>query len=207
MKQFAAGAAMLALMCASSAWGQPVPAQYSPDDFVKAILSGPAPCPPGKSLEACEQNPKTRRFSLPSTDDHVVARTVISSDQKKPAKTPVLAPPRRLSAGDVLLTFATGSADLAPQGRANLTSIAEALRRPALASVRFEIAGYTDITGAKPLNDELSQRRAESVKQFLVSMNIDPARLSAVGYGSQHLAAPNDPASEANRRVEMHRLN
>src|SRR4051812_29395884 len=49
---------------ASGAWAAPPEPEYSANDFVKAILSGPQACPKGRSLEACEANPKTRRFTL-----------------------------------------------------------------------------------------------------------------------------------------------
>jgi len=59
---------MLALalgLCGAVSAGAAEPsAQYSSDEFVRAILSGPQPCPKGVSLQACEANPKTRRFSL-----------------------------------------------------------------------------------------------------------------------------------------------
>jgi OOP family OmpA-OmpF porin len=72
-------------------------------------------------------------------------------------------------------------------------------------SLNIEIQGYTDSTGSEDYNLKLSQRRAESVKNFLVNRGIDPGRLTAKGYGSANPVASNDtPEGRAkNRRVEF----
>jgi OOP family OmpA-OmpF porin len=71
--------------------------------------------------------------------------------------------------------------------------------------LKIEIQGYTDSTGEEDYNVQLSQRRAESVMSYLVSRGIDPARLTAKGYGSVNPVASNDtPQGRAkNRRVEF----
>jgi outer membrane protein OmpA-like peptidoglycan-associated protein len=71
--------------------------------------------------------------------------------------------------------------------------------------LKVEISGHTDNVGSKEFNLQLSQKRAESVVQFLVSNGIDKSRLIAVGYGETRPIADN--SSEAgrteNRRTEM----
>jgi OOP family OmpA-OmpF porin len=71
--------------------------------------------------------------------------------------------------------------------------------------LNIEIQGYTDSTGAEDYNLKLSQKRADSVMDFLVSRGIDPGRLSAKGYGSANPVASNDTAEgrAKNRRVEF----
>jgi outer membrane protein OmpA-like peptidoglycan-associated protein len=108
---------------------------------------------------------------------------------------------------DMLITFVSGSAVLTPQARANAHEFALALADPRLKGKRFEIAGYTDASGAAIANLVLSQQRADAVKAFLVSEGADPAALEAKGYGSQVLAFPNDPKAAGNRRVEARLLN
>jgi OOP family OmpA-OmpF porin len=68
-----------------------------------------------------------------------------------------------------------------------------------------EIQGYTDSTGDEAYNMQLSQKRAESVMEYLVSRGIDPGRLSAKGYGPANPVAPNDTSEgrARNRRVEF----
>jgi OOP family OmpA-OmpF porin len=63
------------------------------------------------------------------------------------------------------------------------------------------------VTGSPATNKTLSQHRAEAVNSYLVSLNVPPGRLTAQGYGPDHLIDPAEPTSEANRRVELHRLN
>ena len=108
---------------------------------------------------------------------------------------------------DLLITFVSGSAILTPQARANAHEFAMAMTDPRLRGRRFEIAGYTDASGAASVNLALSQRRAEAVKAYLVSQGGNPALLEAHGYGSQDLAIPSDPKAAANRRVEARLLN
>lgn len=197
-------------LAAANAFAEPAP-QYSSDDFVHAILAGPKPCPNGKSQAACEANPKTRRWTLVtpgSVQTPTAPMTAPAVSAHRPAHAQhVAAAQPTLSAANVLVTFASGSANLTPQGRANLKSIAVGLNSDALASVNFEIAGYTDARGNDIDNFFLAGRRADAVRDYLVGLGLSPDRLKTAGYGSAHLADPSDPQSELNRRVELHRLN
>jgi outer membrane protein OmpA-like peptidoglycan-associated protein len=199
MRNLATVALAFALCGAASAGAAEPPAQYSSDEFVRAILSGPLPCPKGVSQQTCEANPKTRRFSLGTPTE--------TSAAKRPVHVIAPARPPKVTSQDVLVTFAVGSAEITPQGQANLRSVAIGLNQPALAEVAFEVAGFTDVTGRPETNLVLSQQRAQAVKTYLVSQKVAAARLNTAGYGSEHLADPSDPASEANRRVELHRQN
>jgi outer membrane protein OmpA-like peptidoglycan-associated protein len=71
--------------------------------------------------------------------------------------------------------------------------------------VRLEIQGHTDNRGNPEYNKDLSQRRAESVKNYFISKGIDASRLTAVGYGMEVPIADNKRASgrAKNRRVEF----
>ena len=203
-------ASIAGVLLVGPAGAQGVTPDYSADEFVKAILKGPQACPKGMSAEGCEANPKTRRFTLAKPVAPRASRPVETArpSQARPVMLmAAIARPKSLSSADVLVTFATASAEITPQGQANLRSIAAGLNRPALSPIAFEVAGFTDATGAIAYNKGLSLRRAETVRAFLVSLAVDPARLTAVGYGPDHLMDPEDPASEANRRVELHRAN
>ncbi|MCQ2308476.1 MAG: OmpA family protein [Bacteroidales bacterium] len=72
-------------------------------------------------------------------------------------------------------------------------------------NVKVEIAGFTDNSGSKEHNLDLSLRRAESVKKALVGMEIEENRISTKGYGENRPVAPNDneEGRALNRRVEM----
>ena len=104
------------------------------------------------------------------------------------------------------VTFATGSATLTPGAQSSLRVTASSLLgQPA---VRLEVAGYTDDTGSRSVNERLSQARAESVRAFLVSSGVPSDRLTARGYGPAHPLASNATADgrALNRRVELRRL-
>ena len=74
---------------------------------------------------------------------------------------------------------------------------------------RFEIRGYTDSVGAADYNQELSERRADTVRGFLiVNFPIEPRRIEVVGYGEADPIATNDTPEgrQENRRVEFHSI-
>ena len=72
-------------------------------------------------------------------------------------------------------------------------------------SLKFEIDGHTDNTGETQHNLQLSQQRADAVKVQLISMGIDPLRLTSKGFGdSKPIADNSSPEGKANnRRVEF----
>lgn len=74
--------------------------------------------------------------------------------------------------------------------------------------LRLEIQGHTDNDGSADYNQQLSQRRAESVKQYLMLFGIEPSRLQAKGYGESMPVVPNNSEENKakNRRVELVRL-
>ena len=72
----------------------------------------------------------------------------------------------------------------------------------------MEIGGHTDSTGEDAYNMGLSQRRAESVRSYLVSKGVKASRLEAKGYGETKPVASNDTneGRAKNRRVELKKL-
>ena len=73
-------------------------------------------------------------------------------------------------------------------------------------TIRVEISGHTDNIGKWAYNKELSQRRANAVKDYLVGKGIDTRRITAVGHGENMPLASNDDEKdgrEINRRVEF----
>ena len=104
---------------------------------------------------------------------------------------------------DEPITFASGSTSLDDGASALMDALAILVDECAPAPV--QIGGHTDSDGPAEVNLRLSQERADSVRDALISRGIDAARLTAVGYGETEPLVPND--SEANkarnRRIEL----
>ena len=102
---------------------------------------------------------------------------------------------------DVL--FDTGRADLKPGAREKLSKIAGVLL--AYPGLQIEIDGHTDSVGDDNYNLRLSERRAESVRAYLVQQGIPPATVAAMGFGeTQPVVSNNTQAGrQQNRRVEV----
>lgn len=118
-----------------------------------------------------------------------------------PAPTPVAEQPVTLR-GDT--SFALGSDELSPAARAELDSLAK--RVLALESLdSIEVAGHTDNRGAATFNQSLSERRAESVKRYLVEQGVSAAKITTTGHGMNRPVADNNTAEgrAANRRVDI----
>ena len=104
----------------------------------------------------------------------------------------------------ILVTFVTDSAELTPRAKSALDVLAGAMKSERLAAVRFTIEGHADPRGSDEHNLKLSQARADSVRQYLMSSHALAAeRVEAVGKGSTALMNPSDPAAPENRRVTI----
>jgi outer membrane protein OmpA-like peptidoglycan-associated protein len=105
------------------------------------------------------------------------------------------------------INFESGRADLTPDSHTVLDQVVASLN--AYPDARLEIRGHTDAQGPAKFNLELSQRRAESVRQYIIKGGIDPSRVTAVGIGEDEPIASNANAEgrALNRRIEFRRLN
>ena len=103
--------------------------------------------------------------------------------------------------GDVL--FGTDRAELNANGMATVRKLAEVMMQNPDRTVLVE--GFTDSTGSHAHNQDLSERRAQSVAQALTSLGVERQRVATRGYGEAYPVASNDSASnrQLNRRVEI----
>jgi outer membrane protein OmpA-like peptidoglycan-associated protein len=100
------------------------------------------------------------------------------------------------------LPFRSGSAVLLPRAQETLTQVAQALRQSEQPIV---VEGHTDAQGPEAANEQLSERRAQVVRDFLVDQGIPAERIRSRGYGELRPVASNtSPEGRAlNRRVEI----
>ncbi len=105
---------------------------------------------------------------------------------------------------DLDINFDFNSAKLTPQAEPQLNSLGKALTSAELAGSVIVLGGHTDAKGSDPYNQKLSERRAETVKRFLVENYRIPAQnLVTSGYGKKGLKNAADPFDAVNRRVEI----
>jgi outer membrane protein OmpA-like peptidoglycan-associated protein len=99
--------------------------------------------------------------------------------------------------------FETNKATLKPGARQNLYPLVDFLRDHAARQVVIE--GHTDSTGPEAYNLDLSQHRAEAVRDFLIQNNIAPTRITARGHGEAYPVASNETEAgrQQNRRVDI----
>ena len=168
---------LLAALLGTPAWAQP-----APDPVADSIVHN-----------------LTRGLRIPSQS---VEPPTVPGGTVQAATT---APPDR-PAVSLMVVFPSGSAALSPQAEALVASLARALAAPDLARSRIRIEGHTDAEGDVAMNQVLSERRAEAVREVLVMRyGVAPARLETVGFGETQLLVPTpDGQAEArNRRVQV----
>jgi outer membrane protein OmpA-like peptidoglycan-associated protein len=102
------------------------------------------------------------------------------------------------------IEFETASAVLLPRGKAILDTVATLLRNAP--DARIEVGGHTDNQGDDASNMELSVRRSQSTRDYLVAKGIDGERLDPIGFGESKPVAPNTTIEgrQRNRRIEFH---
>ena len=101
------------------------------------------------------------------------------------------------------ILFDVGKSTIRPESATVLNNIVNVLNK--YKNAKFSIEGYTDTSGNKAKNQKLSEDRAYSVKAYLIDKGINPARLTAKGFGPEKPIASNKTKKgrELNRRVEI----
>ena len=182
-----AGLLALPLLCVIACAGtNPAKAQSAQVEFiVQSLLPKEAP-PTSRSWGAKK---KTRSFDIKSR----------GIDIKGP-----LPKDLDLPSVDMTVNFEYDSARLTNDGILILNALGQALNDNRLRQMDFQIAGHTDGRGTFEYNQDLSERRANTVVWHLSSFyNIASGRLSAIGYGKTQLLNPTYPEDPINRRVQI----
>ena len=105
---------------------------------------------------------------------------------------------------DLEITFDYNSADISAKSLPSVQALGRALTNADLKGSTFIVAGHTDAAGGDTYNQDLSERRADSIKRYLMDkFSIAGADLVTVGYGKSKLKDPSQPMAEVNRRVQV----
>ncbi len=186
-----------------------------PDTDHDGIIDSLDACPTDSGLAIFHGCPDTDGDSIPDKDDAcpLVAGPVSNHGcpivEKAPEpKTPVVAALTQeekeiINKVFTNLEFETGKAVIRASSFASLNELGDLLKRKTM--YRLTIDGHTDNVGSKAYNQKLSDSRANAVKKYLTDKGIDPARITAKGYGlTRPVANNNTPEGrQRNRRVEF----
>lgn len=105
---------------------------------------------------------------------------------------------------DLEITFDYNSANLSPKAMPAVAALGKALTNPDLKGTTFVLAGHTDAAGGESYNQDLSERRADTLKKHLMDKyGIAAGDLVTVGYGKAKLKNAADPNGSENRRVQV----
>lgn len=109
---------------------------------------------------------------------------------------------------DLEIKFEFDSDRISSTALPTVEALGKALSDPTLKGNTFVLAGHADATGKPDYNQDLSERRADAVKRYLIeNYHIPAASLVTVGYGSTHLKNKADPYGAENRRVAVVNMN
>lgn len=162
-------------------------------------LHNRAPAAPQLSVEDITRR-QQNRLVVESAKGQAASGEAFSDVQRKRLKTVV----STSASVDLEIYFPYNSAAITPAATGQLIILGRALTDSRFSSATFLIAGHTDGKGGDAYNLDLSDRRAKSVRNFLISnFSVPPKALVAVGYGKEELKNPTDPEAAENRRVQI----
>ena len=165
-------------------------------------------------LSALQPKPLTRGLSAgPQIDPAVKAKEIGFVQTIRNRKTRSLSMDEREEIAEIASTkpkidldiqFDYNSADISASSLPAVQSLGQALSNANLKGSTFIVAGHTDAIGGEAFNQGLSERRADSIKKYLVDkFGIAGSDLVTVGYGKDKPKDPNAPMDPINRRVQV----
>ena len=181
--------------------GAPLSAQQKSPEATAAVPSA------AELMQALRSKP-TRGVASEVTKEEAERRALIEKLKAKSTRGLSLPERQQLSQAvsnqpkvDMEVLFEFDSDKITPAAEPALRALGEAL---ASTSSDFLVAGHTDAKGRPAYNQDLSQRRAAAIRDYLASTYKIPAeRLMAVGYGREQLKNPDAPMAPENRRVQV----
>lgn len=152
-------------------------------------------------LKGLEQTPN---IDVAAMRARAAARAKANADKNPVNREPIADQLFKLPQLTLEIQFNLDSNIIRPESYPALGRIADALYHPYLLEYRVLVVGHTDATGRREYNLGLSQRRADAIREALVtSFKISPQRVLAVGLGEEQLQDPANPAAAVNRRVQL----
>jgi outer membrane protein OmpA-like peptidoglycan-associated protein len=105
---------------------------------------------------------------------------------------------------DLEINFDFNSASISQGSMSAVQHLGEALSDPQLKAATFIVSGHTDGIGGDAFNQDLSERRADTIKRYLVDhYHLAAGDLVTVGYGKTRLKDAENPSDPINRRVQV----
>jgi outer membrane protein OmpA-like peptidoglycan-associated protein len=176
------------------------------------IVLGVFSSPVRAQAVAATDNPVDRLAGLETAANIDVAalrQQTLERVKSKADGTPLRRPPvavqlLKLPQFFIEVKFDSDSPVIRPESYQALGRIADVLYHPTLLPFTFLIVGHTDATGRRENNLTLSQRRADAIREVLVSMfKISPKRLQAIGLGEEQLQDAVHPTAAINQQVQV----
>jgi outer membrane protein OmpA-like peptidoglycan-associated protein len=165
------------------------------DEILKAL----APSDNTRSLSGARAEPTPEQVSFVESLKKKTANSLAPGEREKLATLTKDKPNF-----DVKINFDFDSDRIGPAAAQAVNEVGKALLNSQLAGNTFVLAGHTDAKGTDAYNQDLSERRAEAVKRYLVeTFKIPAENLVAVGYGKTTLKNASNPFAPENRRVQI----
>ena len=157
-----------------------------------------------KSLAGTGQAARASDLNLDALRRDVEKRIQVEGTENAASPPPVLQALAKMPNLTVQIQFDFDSDWIRPASWETVGVIADALHHPLLLSNAFAVVGHTDGKGSRDYNLKLSQRRADAVRDMLIStFRIPPGRLVALGLGEEQLQDQSNPEAGVNRRVQL----
>ncbi len=176
------------------------------------IMLAAPPCPALAQATAPAENLVDALAGLetaPELDIAALRQQALERGKSKATAQPVNRPPLvpellKLPQVSIDVLFDPDSSVIRPGSYQMLGRIADALTHPALLPYRFLIVGHTESGGRRDHNLIVSQRRADAIRDTLVTMfKISSKRLQPLGLGEEQLKDAGRPAAATNRRIQV----
>jgi outer membrane protein OmpA-like peptidoglycan-associated protein len=178
-------------------------------------LAGDGTVPAAQIIHALQPKPLTRGLSMgePQIDQAAKAKEDMFLASVRNRRTRSLSLDEREEIAsiastkpniDLEINFDYNSAEISKASLPAAQELGKALSNPSLRGSTFVVAGHTDGIGSDGFNQDLSERRADTIKNYLVQkFGISGTDLVTVGYGKTKLKDAQNPADPVNRRVQV----